>query len=175
MYDQGFELDELQMELMALDGRRYHCSQILVSLGLRLQARENPELVRAAGGLAFGLGHSNETCGALLGGCCLLGLYGGKGHDDKEKTEWYGGQQRHRRRGLRRGSEARGQAPENAFPPVPSPFAPPPTLLEGVYTALRHWMEENGYEPVAGSDGARNVYLNSPHEVPPEELRTEVQ
>ena len=46
MYDQGFELDELQMELMALDGRRYHCSQILVSLGLRLQARENPELLR---------------------------------------------------------------------------------------------------------------------------------
>ena len=36
MYDQGFELDELQMELMALDGRRYHYSQILVSLGLRL-------------------------------------------------------------------------------------------------------------------------------------------
>lgn len=89
MYDQGFELDELQMELMALDGRRYHCSQILVSLGLRLQARENPELVRAAGGLAFGLGHSNETCGALLGGCCLLGLYGGKGHDGEEEAEWF--------------------------------------------------------------------------------------
>ena len=47
--------------------------------------------------------------------------------------------------------------------------------LEGAYTALRHWMEENGYEPVAGSSGARNVYLNSPHEVPPEELCTEVQ
>ncbi len=89
MHEGEFELDDLQVELMALDGRRYHCSQILVSLGLRLQGRENPDLVRAAGGLAFGLGHSNETCGALLGGCCLLGLYGGKGHDGEEEAEWF--------------------------------------------------------------------------------------
>ena len=47
MHEGEFELDDLQMELMALDGRRYHCSQILVSLGLRLQGRENPDLVRA--------------------------------------------------------------------------------------------------------------------------------
>lgn len=87
-----FDLDDLQMELMALDGKRYHCSQILLILGLRLQGKdpnENADLIRAAGGLTVGLGHSNETCGALLGGACLLGLYGGKGHDGEEEAEWF--------------------------------------------------------------------------------------
>ena len=88
----SFDLDDLQMELMALDGKRYHCSQILMILGLRLQGKDpvdNADLIRAAGGLAVGLGHSNETCGALLGGTCLLGLYGGKGQDGEEEAEWF--------------------------------------------------------------------------------------
>ena len=87
-----FELDDLNMELMALDGKRYHCSQILMILGLRLLGRDpdqNAELIRATGGLTVGLGHSNETCGALLGGACFLGLYGGKGHDGEEEAEWF--------------------------------------------------------------------------------------
>lgn len=88
-----FELDELNMELMSLDGKRYHCSQILMILGLRLLGREenlgSADLIRAAGGLTVGLGHSNETCGALLGGACLLGLYGGKGRDGEEEAEWF--------------------------------------------------------------------------------------
>ena len=85
----GFELDDFQMELMSLDGKRYHCSQILIILALRLMGKdENIDLIRAAGGLTVGLGHSNETCGALLGGACLLGLYGSKGHDGEEEAEW---------------------------------------------------------------------------------------
>ena len=87
-----FELDYLNMELMALDGKRYHCSQILMILGLRLMgsdAAQHANLIRATGGLTLGLGHSNETCGALLGGACLLGLYGGKGRDGEEEAEWF--------------------------------------------------------------------------------------
>jgi hypothetical protein len=89
-----YELDELNMELLALDGKRYHCSQILMILGLRLLGHDPSEpggvnLIRAAGGLTVGLGHSNETCGALLGGACLLGLCGGKGHDGEEEAEWF--------------------------------------------------------------------------------------
>jgi hypothetical protein len=61
-------------------------------LGLRLLGCEqepgSADLIRAAGGLTVGLGHSNETCGALLGGACLLGLYGGKGRDGEEEAEW---------------------------------------------------------------------------------------
>jgi len=92
MTPDDFELDDLNMELMALDGKRYHCSQILMILGLRLighDTAQNANLIRAAGGLTVGLGHSNETCGALLGGACLLGLYGGKGHDGEEEAEWF--------------------------------------------------------------------------------------
>ena len=87
-----FELDDLNMELMALDGKRYRCSQTLMILGLRLigcDPAQNTNLIRASGGLAFGLGHSNDTCGALLGGACLLGLYGGKGRDGEEEAEWF--------------------------------------------------------------------------------------
>ena len=83
-----FELDKLNVELMRLDGKRYHCSRILMILGLRLTGRENTDLIRSAAGLTVGLGHSNETCGALLGGACLLGLHGGKGHDGEEESEW---------------------------------------------------------------------------------------
>ena len=36
-------------------------------------------LIRVARALAGGLGFSGETCGALTGGACLLGLYAGKG------------------------------------------------------------------------------------------------
>ena len=85
----SFELDDLQMELIALDGKRYHCSQILMLLALRLTGRDNPTLIRAAAGLTVGLGHSNETCGALLGGACFLGLYGGKGSDAEEEAPWF--------------------------------------------------------------------------------------
>ncbi len=57
----------------------FFCSQILVTLGLQLQGKENPDLVRAMHGLAGGLGFTGETCGALTGGACLLALYAGKG------------------------------------------------------------------------------------------------
>ena len=86
-----FELDELNMELLALDSKHYHCSQILMILGLRLlghDVAQNADLIRATGGLALGLWDSNEVCGTLLGGACLLGLYGGKGHDEEEEAEW---------------------------------------------------------------------------------------
>ncbi len=57
----------------------FFCSQILMTLGLQLQGKENPDLVRAMHGLAGGLGFTGETCGALTGGTCLLALYAGKG------------------------------------------------------------------------------------------------
>jgi C_GCAxxG_C_C family probable redox protein len=57
----------------------FYCSQILLSLGLEAQEKSNPDLIRAVSGLAGGLGFSGDTCGALTGGVCLLGLYAGKG------------------------------------------------------------------------------------------------
>ena len=57
----------------------FHCSQILLILGLERQGKVNPDLVRAMAGLANGLGDSGKLCGVLSGAACLIGLYSGRG------------------------------------------------------------------------------------------------
>jgi len=71
-------------QLMTLRKQGFFCSQILMSLGLELQGKTNPELVRAMNALAGGIGFTGELCGALTGGACLLGVYAGKGTPDEE-------------------------------------------------------------------------------------------
>ena len=71
-------MDKL-IRMQELQQQGFHCSQILLIMGLEAQGKENPDLIRAMHGLAGGLGFSGETCGALTGGACLLGLYAGKG------------------------------------------------------------------------------------------------
>jgi C_GCAxxG_C_C family probable redox protein len=71
-------MDDME-RMREMKAQGFYCSQILMKLGLELQGKENPDLVRAAHGLAGGLGFSGELCGALSGGACLLGLYAGKG------------------------------------------------------------------------------------------------
>ena len=61
----------------------FFCSQILIILGLELQGKTNPDLVRSMHALAGGLGFTGDLCGALTGGACLLGLYAGKGQPDQ--------------------------------------------------------------------------------------------
>lgn len=63
--------------MMELAIRGFNCSQIFVLMALEAQGRENPDLVRAMSGLLHGLG-CGKICGALTGGCCLLGMYAGK-------------------------------------------------------------------------------------------------
>ena len=62
----------------------FFCSQIMMILGMELQGKENPDLVRAMHALAGGIGFTGETCGALTGGACLIGLYAGKGTPEQE-------------------------------------------------------------------------------------------
>lgn len=77
-------MDDLErMREMKAEG--FYCSQILLKLGMELQGKENPDLVRAVHGLAGGLGFSGELCGALSGGAVLLGLYAGKGLPEDEQ------------------------------------------------------------------------------------------
>lgn len=76
-------MEDLQ-RMVQLKQQGFFCSQILVLLGLELQGKENPDLVRAMHGLAGGLGFTGETCGALTGGACLLGLYAGKGLPEEQ-------------------------------------------------------------------------------------------
>ena len=76
--------EALRMMELALQG--YNCSQILILMALDAQGKENPELVRAMTGLLGGLG-CGKVCGALTGGCCLLGLYAGKGAAEESADE----------------------------------------------------------------------------------------
>ena len=71
-------------QLMALRKQGFFCAQILMIMGLELQGKSNPELVRAMNALAGGIGFTGELCGALTGGACLLGVYAGKGTSDEE-------------------------------------------------------------------------------------------
>lgn len=72
--------------MIELGQQGFFCSQILILQGLEFQGKTNPDLVRAMQGLAGGIGFTGETCGALTGGACLLGLYAGKGAPDEDEN-----------------------------------------------------------------------------------------
>jgi C_GCAxxG_C_C family probable redox protein len=74
------------MRIMELGLQGYNCSQILVLLALDAKQKTNPELVRAMTGLLAGMG-CGKVCGALTGGCCVLGLYAGKAHPRENPDE----------------------------------------------------------------------------------------
>ena len=77
-------MNDVTFRMIELAGQGFYCSQILVFLGLEAQGKENPDLIRAMNALAGGLGFSGDTCGALTGGACLLGLYAGRGSAEEE-------------------------------------------------------------------------------------------
>jgi C_GCAxxG_C_C family probable redox protein len=70
-------MDDDTFHIMELAMKGFNCSQILVLIALEAQGRENADLVRAMSGLVAGLG-CGKACGALTGGCCVLGMYAGK-------------------------------------------------------------------------------------------------
>ena len=80
-------MDETLMRMMELSYNGYYCSQILLIMALEAQGKENPDLVRAMGGLANGCGTEEGICGILTGADCLLGLYAGKGCDNEREDE----------------------------------------------------------------------------------------
>ncbi len=93
-------MNETQLRMMELSYNGYSCSQILLTLALDAQGKQNPDLIRAMGGLANGCGTPSGPCGLLTGAACLLSLYGGKGTDDEREddqlphmlrdlTEWF--------------------------------------------------------------------------------------
>lgn len=74
-------MTDSQMLALEMGSKGYSCAQIVLGGALRYLGRDNPDLIRAAAGLAQGGGSSGELCGALSGGLCLLGLHLGKGLD----------------------------------------------------------------------------------------------
>lgn len=80
-------MSEAMFRMFELAQQGFSCSQILLQLGLEAQGKSDPDLIRAMAGLAGGMGFSGETCGALTGGACLLGLYAGKGTAEEQPRE----------------------------------------------------------------------------------------
>jgi C_GCAxxG_C_C family probable redox protein len=80
-------MDELFDRMLEMSRKGYFCSQILLKLALEDEEKENPDLIRAMGGLCGGMGFSGGVCGALTGGACLLGYYLCKGEDDEMEDE----------------------------------------------------------------------------------------
>lgn len=70
---------EAYFHLLELAQQEFSCSQLLLQMRLDEQGKENPELIRAMGGLVGGLGYCGKLCGALTSGACLLALYAAKG------------------------------------------------------------------------------------------------
>jgi C_GCAxxG_C_C family probable redox protein len=77
-------MDDLE-RMQELKRQGFFCSQILMTIALELQGQENPDLIRAMHALSGGLGFTGETCGALTGGACVLGLYAGKGRPEEDE------------------------------------------------------------------------------------------
>jgi len=75
-------MDDMTFRMMELKSKGFYCSQIMMLLALEAQEKENPDLIRAMAGLAFGVG-IGEVCGALTGGACILSLYAGKGTEEE--------------------------------------------------------------------------------------------
>lgn len=80
-------MDDHMIRMMQLSQKGYVCSQIIIQLGLDMRGEENPSLIRAMAGPAYGCGSGKATCGALIGGACLLALYAGKGSDDESESD----------------------------------------------------------------------------------------
>jgi C_GCAxxG_C_C family probable redox protein len=69
-----------EQRICELWAKGYQCSQIILIMGLDARGQNNPVLVKAVAGLAWGCGEGSCTCGALTGACCLLSLFTGKGY-----------------------------------------------------------------------------------------------
>lgn len=78
--------NEENFRMMELGMQGYNCSQILMLMALEALGKENTDLVRAMSGLQAGMG-CGKVCGALTGGCCVLGLFAGKDSAESNNDE----------------------------------------------------------------------------------------
>ena len=66
---------DLYERIIELSSMGYHCSQMVMIMTLEAIGEENPQLVKALGGLGGGIGYCGDTCGCLTGGACAIGLF----------------------------------------------------------------------------------------------------
>jgi len=80
-------MDDTMFHMLQLAHKGYSCSQILMLLALDARGEQNPSLVRAAAGLAYGCGTGKVACGVLTGGSCVLSLFADKGSDEEQESD----------------------------------------------------------------------------------------
>lgn len=66
---------DLYERIIELSSMGYHCSQMVMIMTMEAIGEENPQLVKALGGLGGGIGYCGDTCGCLTGGACAIGLF----------------------------------------------------------------------------------------------------
>ena len=151
---EGFDLSDDLVRMKELKQQGFFCSQILILLGLELQGKSNPDLVRCMHGLANGMGFTGETCGTLTGGACFLGLYAGKGVPGEQEdprllfmvealVKWF-----KERFGAQYGGitcdDILGDSPKNQFTRCPN-------LVAETYQKVKELLVENGFD-LSGTD-----------------------
>jgi hypothetical protein len=143
--------DRERMEQLGREG--YLCSQILVKWGLELQGKSNPDLVRSAHALSRGMA-AGETCGALTGGACLLGLYAGRGESHEEDDPrllfmlddlvgWFKSEYE-QAYGSLRCDDIVGECGQHMATRCP-------TMVLGVYQKAKDLLVENGFDLTGGT------------------------
>jgi hypothetical protein len=149
-------MNETRIRMMELAAQGFCCSQILIVLALEGRGTDNPDLVRAAGGLCQGVGCSGEACGVMTGGACLLALYAGKGTPAEERhrlypllltefTDWFRQSVGGRFGGIRCLDIMGGECP------APDPAVCGPLLAEA-YAKAMSLLLENGLNPALGRE-----------------------
>jgi hypothetical protein len=146
-------MDDLE-RMRELKQQGFFCSQMLLILGMELQGKTDPDLVRAMHALAGGIGFTGEICGALAGGACLLGLYAGKGMpEEEEKPElnfmledlvrWFKNGYGQTYGGIRC-EEIVGGNPQNMSTRCPA-------MVAGTFQKVKELLVENGFD-LAGEE-----------------------
>ena len=74
---------DLMDRMLELSRQGFYCSQIMMLLALESEGKEDPDLIRAMGGLVGGIGNSGDLCGTLTGGACFLSYFAGKGEAEE--------------------------------------------------------------------------------------------
>lgn len=136
-------------QLIQLRQQGFYCSQILILQGLEMTGMSNPDLVRAAHGLAGGLGFTGELCGALTGGAALIGLYAGKGTPEQQEdprllfmagdlVKWFKAEYGEQFGGIRCEEILAGDSQNQA--------KRCPLLITGVFQKVKDLLVENGFD-----------------------------
>jgi C_GCAxxG_C_C family probable redox protein len=147
-------LTDEQLRMVELAQQGFHCSEVLLFMGLDAQGKVNPDLIKAVSSLAGGVGSSGDICGALTGGACLLGLYAGRGSAEEEEDyrlpimiselmDWFAKEHQERYGGIHC-RDIIEEDPRN----MPSRC---PRIVGRVYRKVKSIIEENGFDWKAGS------------------------